>query len=116
MRADLVGTIEALAALELWPKEYRDGVLTRAICGPLADLAPNHHYFTERTIKAECDVMAAQLRDERTWHGEGLDDRMSDRKPDTKARRTKARGMSTLDRQANHLRKEATPHNERRRT
>jgi hypothetical protein len=125
MRAELLDMIEALAALETWPKEYRDDVLTRAVRGPLCDLMPNFQYFEKRLIAAQCKIAAAELRDARIWHGEGLEDRMTTgnepttRKP--KTRNTKAR-VTTLDRMANRVRKEAHEpedrlgrHHERRR-
>ncbi|TCG06277.1 hypothetical protein BZM27_27575 [Paraburkholderia steynii] len=79
LRAEVVEMIESLAALEGWPQAYRDEVLARAVRGPLSDLLPNHHHFTERTIKAQCTAAAAELRDSRTWHGEGFEKRLTDK-------------------------------------
>jgi hypothetical protein len=79
MRAELVAMIEELCSLECWPETYRDEVLSRAIRGPLVDLMPNTHYFTERLSEARAEATARAALDRRTWHGEGFDDRRMER-------------------------------------
>jgi hypothetical protein len=110
MRAELLDMIETLAKLEAWPQDYRGEVLIRAMRGPLYDLTPNFQYFEKRLIAAQCKIAAAELRDARIWHGEGLEDRMStSSKPTTsklKTHSTKAR-VTMLDRMANRVRKES---------
>ncbi|MDG0025952.1 hypothetical protein [Trinickia sp. Y13] len=58
MRAELVAMTEELCSLECWPKRYREDVLSRAICGPLADLMPNLAYFNERLSEARAEAAA----------------------------------------------------------
>lgn len=87
LRAELIEMIETLATLESWPHECRDDVLTRAIRGPLADLLPNISYFERRVIDAQCRVAAAELRDSRTWHGEGFEKRLTDKPMTTRGAR-----------------------------
>jgi hypothetical protein len=67
--------IEELSSLECCPEPYRDDVLSRAIRGPLADLMPNMHYFTERLSAARAEAAARAALDRRAWRLEGFDDR-----------------------------------------
>lgn len=77
LRAELVDMIEELAGLECWPEAYSDDVLSRAIRGPLSDLMPNLHHFAGRLEAARAEAAARSALDQRTWHGEGCDDRRS---------------------------------------
>lgn len=52
-RQDLIRMIEDLAAIEGWPREHLDDVLTRALNGPVSDLRPNWHHFRERLAAAQ---------------------------------------------------------------
>ncbi|WP_368620538.1 hypothetical protein [Paraburkholderia sp. BR13444] len=110
MRSELLELIETLSALEHWPKEDRAAVLTRAVCGPLSDLLPNVRYFEKRLIAAQCKAAGDELRASRSWHGEGLDDRMTDKEPTTCKRMTRSRKarVPILDRIAVRVRRNAT--------
>ncbi|WOD18967.1 TubC N-terminal docking domain-related protein [Paraburkholderia kirstenboschensis] len=66
-RAELVETIEKLAAMEQWPDMHRDDVLARAIRGPLADLLPNLHHFNQRLTEAIAGAAAREAVEKRTW-------------------------------------------------
>ncbi|WP_321866641.1 TubC N-terminal docking domain-related protein [Paraburkholderia tropica] len=66
-RADLVGIIERLADMEVWPVELRDDVLARAVRGPLSDLLPNLHHFNQRLTEANAAAAARSAIEKRTW-------------------------------------------------
>ncbi|MBN3789308.1 hypothetical protein [Burkholderia sp. Ac-20353] len=65
--AELAGTIEQLAALERWPQEQRDDVLTRALRGPLGDMLPNHRHFSEMLAAACAEAEAREIAARRAW-------------------------------------------------
>jgi hypothetical protein len=67
MRAELIAMIEELSALERWPDQFRDDVLTRAIRGPLSDLLPNRAYFAKRVERARVVPAARELAAARVW-------------------------------------------------
>ena len=72
VRAELITIIEALSALECWASAYREGVLRRAIRGPLADLLPNISYFRERLEAAHAEAAARAALEMRSWRLEDL--------------------------------------------
>lgn len=67
MRADLAGTIDALAALEGWPRGYHDAIMSRALNAPLSALAPDLAYFRERLDDAREDAAMRAAMAARTW-------------------------------------------------
>lgn len=67
MQTELVSMIEQLADMEGWPPEHRDDVLARAVRGPLADLLPNMHHFTQRLTEATAAAAARAAVEKRTW-------------------------------------------------
>ncbi|WP_024901565.1 hypothetical protein [Robbsia andropogonis] len=51
-RLNTIDMIEELADLQGWPREHLDDVLSRAINGPVSDLRPNWHHFTNELRQA----------------------------------------------------------------
>jgi hypothetical protein len=74
LRAELTALITALAARECWPHERLEAVMTRAVCGPLADLLPNLSHFRDHFTETRADEQAHDEAARRTWRLAGLDD------------------------------------------
>ncbi|CAD6551438.1 hypothetical protein ACFQ3P_30225 [Paraburkholderia sabiae] len=75
LRAGLFAMIAEIANAEGWPRERFNGIMSRAVRGPLSDLLPNIEYFHSKVIERRAETEARALLAARSWKLEGLDDR-----------------------------------------